>query len=529
MTVSLTDKVTYKRLIAAANSKFYYEDISVAGTMTELAAADGTIDTTDQLVMFEGFQKCFIVNGANLKVADFINTKLTHTALATAHAKGDVLTQATSGATMVVDFTTTAKTATYGYVTSGTFTTAYQVTGSGSGTAFTPSAVTAKPHWYDWTVYPGGASGSMPAKAYLGCLYRGRAVLSGNPNYPYQWYMSRQANPWDWAYAANDAQSPVAGGNSDAGELGDIIRALIPYRDEYMLFGCANSLWVLRGDPASGGSLDEVDLTVGMFGSHSWCFDGQGNIYFMSRTGIHKLPSNLAGVQPISEPILPNLSTDEAFDPTTHRVLLGYDADRYGILVCITTLASGVNSNYFYDLRTEGLYPETYPSACGAYSLFYYSANDDDYKGLLVGGTDGYIRVFDETEKNDVGTSTDSTITSHVTLPILQNDDDDRELRLTSFTITTAGGAASGAESDTDAVTLNFYTGEDAETVVESIEDSDTPHTTVEITGTGRQNRIRSRVRGHSIGVELKNSTTDSTWAVERVSAEVEGVGKVRD
>ena len=531
MTITLTDKITYKRLAVAGYGAIWYEGTGVsAGTMTKLAASDGKIDTSDQLQLFEGFQKVFVVNGAKLFVADFTNTMLTHTALTTAHAKGDILTQATSNAQMVVDFTNTAKTQTYGFVISGTFVVAgnYNITGTGSGTTFVATAVTAAPSWYTWTVYPGGATGTMPAKVYLGCLYRGRCVLSGNPNYPYQWYMSRQANPWDWAYTANDAQSPVAGGNSEAGQLGDIIRALIPYKDEYLVFGCSGSIWVLRGDPASGGSLSSVDLTIGMFGSHSWCFDGQGNLYFMSKDGLYMMPSGLGGVTPVSQPVLPNLSVDEALDPSTHRIVMGYDSDRNGILIGITTLATGVNSNYFYDLRTQGLFPETYPATCGAYSMLYYSANDDAYRGLLLGCTDGYIRWFNESEKNDVSTASDVAITSEVVLPILQNDDDDRELRMNSLTITTAGGATGGTEGDTTGVTVNMFVDRSAEEVLEAIEDGDAPQTTITLTGPGRQNRIRNRMRGHSIAVELKNSTSDSTWAIEKVSADVEACGKVK-
>lgn len=520
----LDDFQQYSRVVAAGNKQIWYEGTGVAaGTMVELVAARDDIDTADQLVMFEIFQKVFVVNGAKLKVADFVNTKLTHSALTTAHAKGDILTQATSGAVMVVDFTDTAKTHTYGTVISGTFTATNQVTGSGSGTTFTPSAVSDGPHWYDLTVYPDGASGSLPAKAYLGCLYRGRCVLSGNPDYPYQWYMSRVANPWDWAYAANDALSPVAGGNADAGELGDVIRALIPYKDEYMIIGCANSMWVMRGDPASGGSLDEVDLTVGIFGAYSWCFDGNGNLYFMSKTGLHMIPASLGGVQPVSHTVLPNLSEDEELDPSVHRVTLAYDADRFGICICITQLSDGSNSNYFYDLRTTGIFPETYPDELGVYSALFYAANDDTLRGMLVGCTDGYMRTFDDSEKNDVGTNDDVTITSRVVLPILQDDDDDREIRMTSATITTAG-----TESASGSVTVNVFRADSAEAVLEAIDDGDTPHTTETFTGAGRQNRIRSRVRGHSIAIELTNSTDDSTWAVEKVACDVEQTGKVK-
>ena len=228
------------------------------GTMLEFAAATDDIDTSDQLVMFPAYQKVFVINGANLKVADFVNVKLTHAALATAHAHGDVLTQAAPGnATMIVDFTQTDKKVTYGYVSSGTWNVTGAVTGSGSGTGFTPTGINGElthavlatvhaagvvltqagtlaemtveytnalktktygiitkgtfntagavtpdagagtaftptatdispPLWYDYTVYPGGASGSLPAKAYLGCTYRGSIYLSGNPNKPNQ-------------------------------------------------------------------------------------------------------------------------------------------------------------------------------------------------------------------------------------------------------------------------------------------------------------------------------------------------------
>jgi hypothetical protein len=530
MPITLTDKVSYNQLVACCNNEFWYEDLSVsAGTMIELTAANGTIDTTDQLAMFEGFQKCFIVNGAKLYVADFINTKLTHTALTTAHAKGDILTQAVTDATMVVDYTNTAKTNTYGYVTSGTFTvSANNISGSGLGTTFQATAVTAKPHWYAWTVYPGGASGTMPTKAYIGCLYRGRAVLSGNPNYPYQWYMSRQGNLWDWAYVANDAQSPVAGGNSDAGELGDIVRALVPCRDEYLLFGCANSLWVLRGDPADGGRLDEVDLTKGFFGASSWCFDADGNLYFMSKSGLHVLASGLGVIKDLSALVLPNLIKDELLDPSLHRVSMVYDVERAGLLIYITTLASGANSNYFYDLRTDGFFPESFNSTIGVYSGFYYPSTDDSYRGIILGCADGYLRKYSETEKNDVGTSADLTITSHCTLPVITAEDIDKNVLLSSLTVITAGGATSGDFGDTDGVTVQVYANEDAETVIEDIIDGAVPQQTVTLTGSGRQERIRTRTKDGALAIRFYNATSDETWAIESVSAEIKEKGKVR-
>ena len=202
------------------------------------------------------------MNGANLKVVDFVNTKLTSEIEITVNipSHGDILTQDSTNAQMLVDYiyydSSTSDHYVYGYTFSGTFNTSNDVKDADANVIITSgnlSAVneaTTMPHWYDWTPYNNDTStyGSLPDKAYLGTLYRGRPVLAGDPAHPYQWYMARQNNPWDWAYVANDAQSPVAGGNADAGETGDIIRALISYKDDYLIFGCASSVWYLSGD-----------------------------------------------------------------------------------------------------------------------------------------------------------------------------------------------------------------------------------------------------------------------------------------
>lgn len=502
-------------------------------TLTKITASDGDIDTSDQLVSFEAYGKRFFVNGVNLKVADFINCELTHAALATAHAKGDILTQATSAAAMVVDFTNTAKTKTYGYVTtSAAFNTTNEVTGSGSGTAFTPSATDTgspgsnQPHWYDWTVYPGGASGAMPAKAYLGCLYRGRGVLSGNPNYPHQWYMSRQGDLWDWAYTANDAQTPIAGNNADAGEIGDIIKALIPYRDEYLVFGCADSIWVLKGDAAEGGALQEVDLTKGMFGAKSWAFDGDGNLFFASLTGFHMLPVGFGPIRDISNIVLPNLSIDETLDPAIHRITVEYDHQNTGILFAITDIVNGTNSNYWYSLKTNGFFPESYDSTCSPYSLFFYDSTDDGERSLILGCKDGYLREFSRSTKNDTTTASTATITSYVTLPVMHSEDDDSDLKINSTTVTMAGGKASGDAGDSDGVDIEMYSAKDDETVIEDIVDGETPlhNVTISLDTGGSVKKLRNRIKGHSIAFRLHNDTASQTWAIEKVSTNLKEI-----
>ena len=543
MAVTLTESITYKRLVAAGNDKIFYEGIDVAaGTMTELAAADGDIDTSDQLQMFEAYQKVFVVNGANLKIADFVNTKLTHTALTTAHAHGDILTQdqgSSNIAYMVVDFTNTAKTMTYGYAyyaeSATAFDTTSSIVGSGDGTGFTPTAVTAKPHWYDYTVYPGDAAGELPNKAYLGCLYRGRIVLSGNPEKPFQWYMARQGNPFDLAYTANDAQSPVSGGNSDAGELGDIVRALIPFKDDYLIFGCASQMWILTGDPAFGGVISEMSLTTGIFGANSFCFDSEDRMYFFGNNGIYRttIPGNPICISSIR---LPDLVNDEAADPSTHRITMSYDRKRHGINVFITKLSDGTNSNYWYDLRVldedgiGGFFPESIPEECGAYSAFYYNANSSTYRDLIVGCKDGYLRKFDNTAKSDDIGGSDEAISSYVTIGPLRPIGPGMNGIISGLNVTLSGGASAGSQTDSSDVTMKIFSALSAESVIEKM----TANTsfrlskTISAPGVQRGSTIQRKMRDAFFGIRMENSTAAQSWSLEEITLLGKPSGRIK-
>lgn len=558
MAITLTEYTNLRRLVAAANNEIWYEDDMAAGGMTELVAANGDIDTTDQLNMFEAYQKALIVNGANLKIADFGNTKITITALTDNRcpAKGDLLTQDQTGgdyAYMIVDFVNTARTNIYGYAYYAGDATAFVTTidiSSNDGTgSMDPnpipnaniSAVTAPPHWYDWTAYPDvtidgviTSYGSLPDKAYLGCLYNGRAVLAGNPAEPNQWYMSRQNNIFDWAYFANDDQSPVKGGQGDLGEAADIIRSLAPYKDDYLDIGCASSVFILFGDPMHGGELRELTLTTGIFGANSYCWDNNNNFYFWGNNGLYK--TTVPGVPVcVSQFKLPRIVKDEAASPATHRVTLLYDNDRHGILVAITLLADGSNSNYWYDLNsldeqeTGGFFPESYPDACGIYSGIYYNSNTASLKGLVLGCTDGYIRTFDDTVKSDVVGQQSNAINSYVNIgPIPMSDVPQREGTLSGVDLTVAGGGIGGSQSDSDDVDFKVYTARTSEQVIERLNANTNPNFAGTFVGPGnvRGTTRRQTVRNSSLGLRLQNTTADESWGFEDLFIHLKDSGR---
>ncbi len=544
MAVSIQPQENKKHLVAVGNDVIYVEG-SVAGTLTEVTGL--TVDTSDNLNMFSGLQKAFIVNGANFKIVDFSNTKLTlDGALTTVPSRGSIITGASSGATMSVDFVNTVKGIIYGFTLTGTFITGGGETLSGGGmdpeTKF-PTAVdeaSTAPHGYDWTTYAGGVSGggvdgdltsgSLPAKCYLGCWYRGRAVISGDPNDPHQWYMSRQLNPFDFAYVSGDAQTAVAGTNADAGKVGDIVRALIPFHDDYMIFGCASSLHYLQGDAAVGGELHSVDDFSGIFGAQSWCFDKKGDLYLFGADGLSRIRKGMIHLENLSLLSLPTLVKDEAANPETHRITLGYDFDRDAITICITLLADGSNSDYYFDIKGLGFFPETYPNACGVYSQLYYPSNSTANADLLHGCTDGYIRKFDDTKKDDDIGITDQAITSSVLMPIqdLDEEDGDGKGRMNSLTLETSGGGSGGSSSDTDGVTLDVHVGDNAEKLVEKVRDGDTPIITRTYAGPGRQKRLRDKATGKWLGIVLKNSTIAESWSLSKLNINTKLAGRIK-
>jgi hypothetical protein len=552
MAVSLSDVVTYKRLITAGNDEIWYEDLDVAaGTMTELSAANGDIDTSDQLNMFEAYQKVFIVNGANLKVADFVNTKITVSAMTAPPAHGDILTQDQTGgniAYMVVDFVNTAKTAIYGYAyyagSATAFNTTVDISSNNATATMNPSpipnanisAVTAGPHWYDWTDYPDviltldastKSYGALPNKAYIGCLYHGRGIISGNPEHPEQWYMTRQNNLWDWVYLAGDAGTPVKGQAADAGKLGDIVRCLIPYKDDYLIFGCATSIQFLSGDPSYGGEIGSLDATTGIFGANSWCWDGAGNLYFWGTNGFYK--TTIPGI-PIclSAIALPDLVKDEAADPSTYRITMAYDRRDYGINICITKLSDGSNSNYWYDLKTKGFFPETYPDECGPYSLFYYAANDTTLRDLLVGCKDGYIRKFDKTAEDDNIGGSDQAIDSYAVLGLIQLSDGINDGTLGNINIVSAGGESGGGESDSDDIDFSVFTARTSENIIEDVTAGTSKLSgTFSSPGYQKGNKDRRKVRGRFGAVKIGNDTATETWGFEKITLDIKQIGRV--
>jgi len=534
-----TDKTYSKKLISIAGNQVWYE--SAVDTMSELTAANGAVECILPLEAIEAYQKLFIVNGTNKKVIDAVNTKInTADAGANPCTFGMTLTGGTSGAQMIVDYvdgvTDNAAANVYGYrTTTATFSSGETVTGTnsaGNAVSFVTSAAETAPtppHWYNWTVFGNDTTnyGTMPSSSSLIALYRGRIVFNDDLR-PQAWYMTKVGNPFKIKYDyANDGDlSGLSFANNLVGVLGDILTALIAYKDDLLIFGCANSIWLLVGDPLASGQLAQITDTTGIWGSRAWCIDDKRNLYFFGNDGVYRMPISETTSPPenISKTQLPELVKDWDLDKSLHRVKLSFDPVNYGILVTKTTLADGTCEGYWYDLTAKGWFPESYPPSCGIFSSYFYPAIDETYRKFLVGCNDGYIREFDWSTKNDATTSSTTAINSYLSIIKPLTNDDSKEGLLQSMNVVLAGGASSGAFADTDALSYALYKGNDAETVLEDIIDDTATAFAFQSgtwTGTGEKDRIRPRMKGTYMGLKLYNSTASQTFAIEKLFCDI--------
>lgn len=539
---ALPDAKKYKKKIcSAAYNAFWYDNDDSPPKQVKLAGL--TLDTSKAISMFELDQKVYIVNDTILKVVDFVNTKLTlDTTMTVPPRRGQAITQANSNATMIVDYVAKgALTVIYGRTTSGTFTTNGADTLSGdtmSPTTRYPSAVVlpTTPHHYTWGVYADVTTadefGAMPLRATIGDRWRGRACLTGDSVDPHQWKLSRQLNPYDMLYGEDDEQSAVAGTDAKAGRVGDIITASIPYSEDYKLYGSIGDIWVLRGDPAAGGTLDKLISEIGIVSNTAWCWDDQENLYILDLKGMYKITKGLAGIEPMTSDKIPNFTKDLAINLETQRIVLSFDPDKQGIVISVTTIETGANVNYFYDLQSGGFSPETYPVQDAIMCSHYYDADDPEQRRLLFGTYDGHIRVLDNESKSDdtgsMASPATAAIDSYVLLgPVMIGANHNHKGKTNSLTVVTAGGKAGGTIPDSDDVDYAVYVGDDAETVMEKA-DAGTSIFSGTIPAPGRAKRVRRKARGVFIAVRLGNDTAAETWGLERCLIEVKPAGRAK-
>lgn len=337
--------------------------------------------------------------------------------------------------------------------------------------------------------------------------YRGRVVLSGLRGEPQNWFMSASGDPFDFDFspATTTSTQAVAGNNSDAGQLGDVITALAPYLDDIMIMGGANTLWVMRGDPAAGGAIDNISRNIGIAGPEAWTFDTGGNFYFFGRNGLYRMDAAASG-QPllISRNKIDNLLTN--IDVANNSIRLAYDPVWQGVHIFVSPASQPTTAptHYFWDERNDSFWPDQYPVAVGPTAVAPFLADNPEDTTILLGGFDGYVREFDDAATDDDGTAIESFVRFS---PIVPGD---------VFATGRLDDIHIVLDNDSGDVEFSLYTGFSVEQAEDNANAGDVRYRRT-LTG-GRNQPFRQRVAQNAFIVELRQSDTGATktrWAYE--------------
>lgn len=242
--------------------------------------------------------------------------------------------------------------------------------------------------------------------------WHGRLVLSGVTGDPRNWYMSAvdNASDFDYSPATISATMAVAGNNSDAGMLGDIVTALIPYTDDVLYFGGDHTIYRMSGDPADGGRLDLVSDITGVAWGRAWCKSPEGTVYFVgSRGGLYRIDPNGGVPQRLTATTIDERLAD--LNMQTNIFRLAWDDRAICVRVFITPKDGSATTHYTWDVRNEAWWPVVFENSLhNPMSTCLLSGDSENNRVLLMAGQDGYVRYFNPDAANDDGEAIDSFV-----------------------------------------------------------------------------------------------------------------------
>lgn len=254
-----------------------------------------------------------------------------------------------------------------------------------------------------WTATSG--KGQVPTGCYCICTYRDRLVLAGD----IAWYMSKQGDPLDWDYSQTDAKRAVAGSSSEAGQIGQRIKAIINFGDDYLIFLCENSVWRLRGDPAYGGQLDKITGASGCVDKKSYCTTSENQLIWLSYDGLYLLESVSGSLpQQLSRNVIPKELIN--IDNKIYDVQLEFDFKFRGVHIYVTPKTGGNGKHFFFDLKNKAFWPVSIPSTMQPTSINACIFQDASQNAVLLGCRDGYVRYYNEKFEDDDGTGISSYV-----------------------------------------------------------------------------------------------------------------------
>lgn len=359
--------------------------------------------------------------------------------------------------------------------------------------------------------------------------FQDRIFLAGELANPFRWYASAKAatvsslsaDAWDFTLNPGDPGNALAWKTGDVGAIGDGITALIPASTDYLILGTQSSLWVLRGDPGFGGSMDNLSRHIGIADKKAWCVTPEGAVVFLSSDGLYFIPPGINAVpQSLSRESLPQELVE--VDSETHEIILEFDVPFRGVHVyAAPTGVHQFRQSWWFDWDLKSFWPATIPSNMEPRSIIAYSAPITHRRNVILGCNDGYLRSYSSLNTID---DDDTAITSHIVFgPIPLGGDDFHEGLVTElFSVL--------AEESGD-VDWKLYVGdtmEDAASLAVAAA-SGTEFASGTWAGSDKLSyKSRPRARGGAFCLRLSNNTTTQAWAIEKIQVAMKRAGKLR-
>lgn len=344
--------------------------------------------------------------------------------------------------------------------------------------------------------------GSMPLNCPIVTRYRNRLVLCRDN----LWFMSRAGDPLDWDYFQpdDDTGRAVAGSSTDAGVMAKEITAAIAYSKNYMIFAHLTELWLVRGDPAYGGSIDNISRTIGCVDMNAWTYTPKGDLIFLSTDGLYALRGGSVGEpEMISKEILPRELL--GVDKTQVHVSMAYDTPNRGIHIYLTPITTGSATHWWFDFQTKSMWPVTIADD-GVQPIRAIVYDDElGQVGAYLGCRDGYIRGQKSSFQNDDGTA----FTSYFYIgPIYLGGDEDME-GIVSELMCTLG-------ENSSEVDWTIYSGDTAELALAS----STVYSSGEWTAGRNIPEHRPASRAVVVFIKIANGAV-TPWEFERLRIEI--------
>jgi len=259
-------------------------------------------------------------------------------------------------------------------------------------------------------------AGEMPDSARLFTKYRGRAVMARTKTDPHGLYASAHGDPYDWDVARSLTDITGAFEGVSTKRNPDMVQALCPFYDDYLIIGGASSITQLKGDLSAAGSIDLFTDATGIAYGQSHALSPDGLLYFFgSRGGVWVMQPGTDGRSNPPVEISEHTVGREMgeVDLSQWEPHLTWDVDRNGLHVILVSVGVSTSPprHWFYDASKRAWWPVTFGEDLALPTSMWVQQGDTKAdRAIMLGFADGELRSFDDGAADDDGVAIDSYV-----------------------------------------------------------------------------------------------------------------------